>query len=62
LKFLFSHVNAKKRRIPDLDTLRQEIQAWEKERNQQKAKIDWRFAAKDARVKFQRLYPSISLS
>jgi hypothetical protein len=50
------------RRIPDIETLRQEIQAWEKERNQQKAKIDWRFAASDARVKFQRLYPSISLS
>jgi hypothetical protein len=50
------------RRIPDLETLRQEIQAWEKERNQQKSKIDWRFAASDARVKFQRLYPSLHLS
>ncbi|WP_191756288.1 hypothetical protein [Komarekiella delphini-convector] len=42
--------------------LRQEISAWEKERNQQKAKIDWRFAASDARVKFQRLYPNLHLS
>lgn len=32
------------RRIPDLETLHQEIQAWEEERNQQKAKTDWRFA------------------
>lgn len=50
------------RRIPDVETLRQEIKAWEKERNQQKAKIDWRFAAKDARVKFQRMYPPLALS
>jgi transposase len=50
------------RRIPDIETLRQEIEAWQKERNQQKAKIDWRFAASDARVKFQRLYPDLNLS
>jgi hypothetical protein len=50
------------RRIPDLETLRQEIQAWEKQRNHQKAKIDWRFAASDARVKFQRFYPALNLS
>jgi hypothetical protein len=50
------------RRIPDIETLRQEIQPWEEERNQQKAKIDWRFAALDARVKFQRLSPDLDLS
>lgn len=50
------------RRIPDLETLRREIQAWEKQRNQQKAKIDWRFTASNARVKFQRLYTSLNLS
>lgn len=46
------------RRIPNLETLLPEIEAWEKQRNQQKAKIDWRFAASDARVKFHRFYPS----
>jgi hypothetical protein len=50
------------RRIPDIETLRQQIKAWSQQRNQQKAKIDWRFAAKDARVKFHRLYPSLDLS
>ncbi|MCP6758340.1 MAG: hypothetical protein NHB32_06060 [Fischerella sp. CENA71] len=50
------------RRIPDIETLRQEIKAWEKERNHQKAKIDWRFSASDARVKFQRFYPTLDLS
>lgn len=50
------------RRIPDLETLLPEIEAWEKQRNQQKAKIDWRFAATEARVKFQRFYSSVNLS
>ncbi len=51
-----------KRRIADAETLRQEINAWEQQRNQQKVKIDWRFAASDARVKFQRFYPDLHLS
>lgn len=50
------------RRIPDLEILHREIKAWEQQRNQQKAKIDWRFAARDARVKFHRSYPPLSLS
>lgn len=50
------------RRLPDIKTLPQEIKAWEKERNHQKAKIDWRFATSDARAKFQRLYPALHLS
>jgi hypothetical protein len=50
------------RRLPDIDTLRQEIIAWEQERNHQKVKIDWRFVASDARAKFQRLYPTLDLS
>lgn len=50
------------RRLPDLKILLPEIEAWEKQRNQQKAKIDWRFAASDARGKFHRFYPSINLS
>jgi len=50
------------RRIPDIETLRQQMKAWSQQRNQQKAKIDWRFAAKDAKLKFHRLYPSLDLS
>lgn len=50
------------RRIPDVETLQREIQAWEQQRNQQKAKINWRFVAADARTKLQRLYPSVTLS
>lgn len=50
------------RRLRDIETLRQEIKGWEQERNHRKVKIDWRFVASDARLKFQRLYPTLNLS
>ena len=46
------------RRIDAQETLRQEIATWERERNQNGAKIDWRFTTADARIKLKRLYPS----
>ena len=46
------------RRIPDEATLVREIAAWEKQRNQEQATIDWRFSVTDAREKLKRLYPS----
>jgi len=45
-----------KRRIPNMDTLRREIAAWQAERNEQRATIDWRFTTSDARTKLDRLY------
>jgi hypothetical protein len=48
------------RRIPDEDTLKREIKAYEDGRNESRATIDWQFTCKDARVKLHRLYPSIS--
>jgi len=44
------------RRIPDPDTLRREIAPWEERRNQDQAKVDWRFTVTDARVTLKRLY------
>lgn len=46
------------RRIADQATLKREIAAWELERNEEKATIDWRFSISDAREKLKRLYPS----
>jgi len=46
------------RRIPDQRTLRREVAAWEKARNDERATIDWRFTTQDARTKLKRLYPS----
>ncbi len=51
-----------KRRIPDLETMKQETASWEKERNQQQATVNWRFSNQDARVKLKRLYPQLNLS
>lgn len=48
------------RRIPDFQTLEQQVWAWQTQRNQQETWIDWRFTPEDARVKLQRLYPSIN--
>ena len=47
------------RRIPDQQTLSDEIAAWEHDRNAQNTKSDWHFTTKDARTKLNRLYPSI---
>lgn len=47
------------RRIPDIQTLSSEIAAWEQQRNQQRASVNWRFSTTVARNKLQRLYPPI---
>jgi len=45
------------RRIPDCATLEGEVAAWLREH--QSKPIEWRFTAKDARIKLKKLYPSI---
>ena len=47
------------RRIPDLDTLTQEVAAWQQARNTRPQPVNWRFTTPDARIKLKRLYPSI---
>ena len=47
------------RRIPDKQTLIDEIAAWEDDRNANHAKADWQFTTADARIKLKHLYPSI---
>ena len=48
------------RRIPDEGMLQREAAAWEKERNEKGATVDWRFSVEDARTKLERLYPARS--
>lgn len=50
------------RRIPDIDTLQEEITAWQGPRNQRQTKIHWQFSTDVARVKLKRLYPSLEPS
>ena len=47
------------RRIPDTQTLKREIQAWEAERNSELVKAHWQFTTSDARIKLRHLYPRI---
>ena len=47
------------RRIPDQATLRAEVAAWEAQRKAQRLKVHWRFTTADARIRLERLYPSI---
>lgn len=47
------------RRIPDLETLDREVQAWSNQRNASGASVDWRFTTEDARIKLKHLYPRI---
>lgn len=46
------------RRIPDGPTLINEINAWQSDRNNKAAKVDWQFTTEDARIKLKKLYPS----
>jgi hypothetical protein len=47
------------RRIPDRESLAEEVGAWEAERNAAESTIDWRFTTEEARIKLKRLYPEI---
>jgi hypothetical protein len=39
--------------------LKEEVEAWEADRNRKHAKADWQFTTADARVKLKRLYPEV---
>lgn len=46
-------------RIDNIDTMRKEVAAWNRARNNRTPKIDWQFTTADARIKLKRLYPNI---
>jgi hypothetical protein len=47
------------RRLPDIETMRQGIAAWERARNAISTGVNWRLTTADAaRIKLRRLYPS----
>ena len=50
------------RRIPDQETLRREVDAWQDQRNRDMVRVDWRFTTNDARIKLKSLYPAIQNS
>lgn len=47
------------RRIPDIETLRAELKAWNDDYNSDPTKINWQFSNETSRVKLKSLYPDI---
>jgi hypothetical protein len=47
------------RHIALLNKVKEEVEAWQKNRNNEVCKINWQFTTKDARIKLKKLYPSI---
>ena len=48
------------RRIPSMDLLQSELAAWERQRNQEKASINWLFDVDKARTKLHRAYDRLT--
>jgi hypothetical protein len=46
------------RRISDIETMRNEVDSWQTNRNNQIKKINWQFTTDKARTKLRRLYPT----
>ena len=53
------HKQCLDRRIPDINTLSNQVMAWTKARNSRESRINWQFTTQDSRVKLKRLYPTI---
>lgn len=47
------------RRIPDKQTITDEVAAWVRNRNKTHAVAEWHFTTNDARIKLKSLYPSL---
>ncbi len=45
------------RRTPDLETLRAELAAWARVRNQDPTPVHWQFTTADTRIQLHSLYP-----
>jgi hypothetical protein len=47
------------RHIATMNKIKEEVEAWQSNRNNKNSKINWQFTNKDARIKLKKLYPSI---
>lgn len=45
------------RRIPNIEVLRRETQAWQERRNMDQKRVNWHFTTEDARTRLKHLYP-----
>lgn len=47
------------RHISTMKKIKEEVEAWQSNRNNKNSKINWHFTNKEARVKLKKLYPSL---
>jgi hypothetical protein len=47
------------RRIGKIEEMKKEVEAWQQDRNNKEAKINWQFTNDKARVKLKKLYPTL---
>jgi len=47
------------RRIGDIETIMKEVSAWQNRRNVKGKKVEWQFTVGDARIKLNKLYPTL---
>ena len=47
------------RRLDSIDVLRDQVAAWRAARDAIEAKVNWRFTTTGARIKLERLYPTL---
>jgi hypothetical protein len=45
--------------LPDMDSFKNQVEAWTIQRNVEATKVNWHFTTNDARLKLKRLYPTI---
>ena len=45
--------------LPDLDSFKKQVKAWNFRRNTECYKVDWQFTTSDARIKLKKLYPVV---
>lgn len=48
-----------KRRMDNIKIIKEEVEAWQMNRNNKKSVINWQFKTANARIKLKRLYPTI---
>jgi len=45
--------------LSDKDSFKYQVESWTKQRNNDCSKVNWQFTTDDARIKLNRLYPTI---
>ena len=47
------------KRMPDKETMQEQVEAWVADKNNKAEKTDWQFTIDKARTKLKRLYPKV---